>query len=47
MRTDACIDIHTHVLFGVDGGATSLNESLVMLASLRSQGARGVFCTPH
>ncbi len=41
------IDIHNHVLFGVDDGANSLEESLVMLEHAKKQGINTVFATPH
>ena len=41
------VDIHNHVLFGVDDGAKSIEESLAMLKSAKSQGIDTVFATPH
>ena len=41
------VDIHNHVLFGVDDGAKSLDESLAMLKSAKEQGIDTVFATPH
>ena len=47
MLTDGYADIHSHVLFGVDDGAASLDESLEMLALARREGIRTLFATPH
>jgi len=41
------IDIHNHMLYGVDDGAKSIEESLALLADAKAQGARTVIFTPH
>ena len=41
------IDLHCHILPGIDDGAKDLNESLMMLSMLNSSGTDGVFLTPH
>lgn len=41
------VDIHSHVLPGIDDGSQSVQESLAMLRQLRSQGADLVAATPH
>ena len=41
------IDIHSHVLFGIDDGATSMEMSVEMLRSYVAQGVTHVFCTSH
>lgn len=41
------IDIHCHILPGLDDGAFSLDESLMMAESAFESGTRGIFCTPH
>ncbi len=41
------IDIHTHLLPGVDDGSPSLEHSAKVLARLLSEGVRGLVCTPH
>lgn len=41
------IDIHTHLLPGVDDGSPTLEHSAMVLARLRSEGVRGLVCTPH
>ena len=41
------IDLHTHILPGMDDGPTHWKESLTMLAMLRDQGVTTVALTPH
>ncbi|MDQ3549281.1 MAG: protein-tyrosine-phosphatase [Chloroflexota bacterium] len=41
------IDLHTHVLPGVDDGARDDAEALVMLAAAANDGVRTVLATPH
>lgn len=41
------IDIHTHLLPGVDDGSRSREESLPVLQAFRAAGVRTVVCTPH
>ncbi len=41
------IDIHTHILPGVDDGAATPEMSAQLLASLLSQGVHAVVLTPH
>lgn len=41
------VDLHSHVLFGMDDGSRSLDESLEMLRKAEKLGFRGVVCTPH
>ena len=41
------IDIHSHVLFGIDDGAKNMEESLAMLRESKKQGVNTVFATPH
>lgn len=41
------IDLHSHILPGVDDGSKSLDESRAMLALLREQGVERVVATPH
>ena len=40
-------DLHTHILYGVDDGATNLKESLLLLKELKTQGITDVLATPH
>ena len=41
------IDIHMHVIPGVDDGFWSMEESLTMLRSAAAQGVTAVVTTPH
>ena len=41
------IDIHTHVLPGVDDGSQSMEESLEMLALAADSGVKTLVATPH
>ena len=41
------IDIHCHILPGIDDGAGSEDESIQMLKAAYSQGIQTVIATPH
>lgn len=41
------IDIHSHVIYGVDDGAETKEESIEMLEKAYELGTRVVICTPH
>lgn len=41
------IDIHCHILPGLDDGAFSIDDSLMMAQSAFAHGTRGIICTPH
>jgi len=40
-------DVHCHIVFGVDDGSRSLDESLAMLHAAREAGITQIVCTPH
>lgn len=40
-------DNHSHILFGVDDGVKTLEDSLKILTFLQMAGSRTVWCTPH
>lgn len=42
-----CIDSHSHILFGVDDGIKTLEESLQALALEEEMGIKETWCTPH
>lgn len=41
------IDLHCHILPGIDDGALSLSESLIMAQSAEGGGTRKIVATPH
>lgn len=41
------IDLHVHILPGIDDGASSLEESLAMLEKYAKDGVTGIVYTPH
>lgn len=41
------IDIHSHILHGVDDGANTIEESIELLKQEKEQGITAVVCTPH
>jgi protein-tyrosine phosphatase len=44
---DKFIDIHDHILFGVDDGSIDMDMSIEMLTMEKAQGAEAVILTPH
>lgn len=41
------IDVHCHLLYGVDDGAETIEESVAMLQEAKSQGVDEIILTPH
>ena len=41
------IDIHTHLLPGVDDGSPNADHSALIMNRMRGEGVRGIVCTPH
>lgn len=41
------VDIHCHLLYGVDDGAKTIEESIAMLKEAQSQGIEAIVLTPH
>ena len=41
------IDIHSHILPGIDDGARTMDESIDIVQELADQGVTGVIATPH
>ena len=41
------IDIHSHIVFSVDDGSKSLEQSIKYLNEIKSIGMSNVICTPH
>lgn len=46
-KRQSMIDIHTHILYGVDDGAKNISDSMGMLDEEREQGVTKVILTPH
>lgn len=46
-KTAGRIDLHSHLLPGIDDGCQTLDESLACIQSLVAHGYRGTVCTPH
>ena len=40
-------DLHSHILYGIDDGADTIEESVEMLRMAEKQGVRNLFCTSH
>ena len=40
-------DIHSHLLFGVDDGSKTLEESLSVLRDMENEGFKNIILTPH
>ena len=41
------LDFHSHILPGLDDGATDLENSVELVAAMQSWGFERVTCTPH
>ena len=41
------LDFHSHILPGLDDGATSIEDSLMLAQALKRWGFESVTCTPH
>ena len=41
------LDVHTHILPGMDDGSKNIRQSLAMLHRERKQGVSDVILTPH
>lgn len=44
---ESFVDIHTHILHGVDDGAGDLAQAIVLLQKAQAQGTGAVILTPH
>lgn len=47
MVSDGFVDLHTHLLPGVDDGVRNVREALEQLREASRQGVRALVCTPH
>lgn len=41
------IDIHSHILFGVDDGASTIEQSLKLIGEAEKAGVKTIIATPH
>jgi len=41
------VDIHSHVVWGLDDGATDMEQSLAMLRAAADSGTTDIVATPH
>lgn len=47
MNKDGYVDIHSHIIYGVDDGARSPDDSIRMLQQAYDEGVRVMYATPH
>ena len=45
--TDGFVDIHSHLLPGIDDGATDMDTSIALLLKMASYGIKNFITTPH
>ena len=45
--TDGFVDIHSHLLPGIDDGAKDMDTSLALLLKMASYGIKNFITTPH
>lgn len=41
------IDLHSHILFGVDDGAQTIEDSVAMAQAAVDEGITVIYATPH
>lgn len=46
-ETSEMIDLHCHILPGIDDGAEDITASIAMAEKAISQGITHILCTPH
>ena len=44
---DGFVDIHNHILPGIDDGAQNVDESIALLKGFSDFGVKNLICTPH
>ena len=40
-------DLHSHIIYGIDDGSESIDESIELLKNAANQGMTDLICTPH
>ena len=40
-------DLHSHIIYGIDDGSKSIEESIELLKCAVNQGMTDIICTPH
>ena len=45
--SDVRVDIHSHLIPGIDDGARDLDDSIAMIKELKNQGFSKIITTPH
>ncbi len=45
--TDNFVDIHSHLLPGIDDGANDLNQTIDLIKKMRALGIKNIITTPH
>lgn len=43
----AMIDIHSHIIYGIDDGAQTLEDAIALIDMAYEDGIRGIIATPH
>ena len=41
------VDIHSHILPGLDDGAKNINESIELITGMKKMGYSKIICTPY
>src|SRR5690606_20815679 len=44
---EGLIDIHNHILPGIDDGAPTIEDSMILIRSFQNLGVTNFICTPH
>ena len=44
---DNMIDIHSHILYGIDDGSKTIEESILILKKCEQEGMKKIVLTPH
>ena len=47
VMTNNIVDIHSHIIFGVDDGASTIDDSIKTIELLEKLNIKKIICTPH